>query len=413
MALKISNTLLSRSHELNFGSMSTGARIPADRAKEFYIRAWEQASMSQHVDVVPITPSGELYMPWLEINPNVMGLAQGLKNPADYARTFFNSGDEKLDTIDVDAFLFIPKRWEESNIQKGAGVDLVLGMLSAQFLANMEQACFYSNSLGVAIQESLVKENGDATKYVLNEAQSEFDGWLRKLDSGVVINAQNSSDTYATLAKMHEAWPTRYDHLSTDLRWFLPSRLQRNMYTNLARARETNLGDAALNTNIQLTPYGIPAHAVPLFEERPIVVEHITLTGTTPVALRYKPVKANEVIALPANLAGVATTPYTQGASSEYVVDETNGTVARTASSSAISSGATVKIQYRAGTQALLSPPKGLVIGITNEVSIDAWPYPPANGTFYIIRGKFGWGLKNPGANVKGVNLKNEVVTIP
>jgi hypothetical protein len=143
------------------------------------------------------------------------------------------------------------------------------------------------------------------------------------------------------------------------------------------------------------------------------VVEHVVLTGTTPVALRYKPVRASEVIALPSNLGSTPTTPYTQGASAEYAVDEANGTVARTGSSSAIASGATVKIQYRAGTQVLLSPPKGFVIGVTNEVSIDAWPYPLANGTFYIVRGKFGWGMKNPGANVKGVNLKNEVVTLP
>lgn len=391
--------------EIAFSDLSTGARLPEQRAAEFLVRVREKATMKDMITVAPINDSGKLIAPWAEVPENVMGLAQGLKNPADYLMHQMTTGDEEIETFDVECIVFIKDDWRRGNFQGEGGVDLALDMFATQFAANMEQAALYSNTLGPAILESDLKEGGSSSQYVKFDVRSQANGWLERMEDGGVVDGENSDDISAVFGEMLLEYPTRYEQYMSQLKWFVPPRLDKVMQMNLAN-RETGLGDLARNGKIQNSPWGIDTLPVPLLLTNPPEVEHITLTGTTPVALEYKPILASNLKILPSTLGSTATTPYING--TDYNFTSSTAEVVRPSSGSNISSGATVKAFYKTGTKAFLTFPGNLVMGLTRNIEIEPWRYAPGAGTFYIIRAKMGWGFLIPGAVVLGKNIKAE-----
>jgi hypothetical protein len=151
-----------------------------------------------------------------------------------------------------------------------------------------------------------------------------------------------------------------------------------NMYAEKVSTRATGYGDEMLQRgpNGGLMIAGVEAFSIPLLELYPKIVEHVTLTGTTAVALRYKPLPrttttdpappADPVVHL-ATLANTPTAKYTEGSGNDYIIDYTNGTIARDAAST-IGSGSSVKVTYHAYPQIVLTHRQNLVIGISRDI---------------------------------------------
>lgn len=389
--------------EIALENLSTGARLPEDRWKEFVQRVREKAVLRDYITVAEISESGKLLIPWIEVPENVMGLAQGLLNPADYNMAEINNDQNTLQTFDVETVIFIPDDWKDGNFQQENGVSVVLDLFASQFAANMEQAGLYSNALGPAVLESKVKKGGSSSNYVKFAVRSKQDGWLEKMESGTVVDAENSDDIDAVFGEAMLEFPTRYDMYMDQLRWFAPSRLKAVQQINLAR-RETSLGDLAKNGSVVPKPYGYEILSMPLLESRPPEVEHVTLTGTTAVTLQYKPLVSSEVKVFPSTLGTNATAPYILG--TDYNFTGSTAEIVRPSSGSNITSGATVKVQYQTGTKCFFTFPKNLVMGLTRDISITPWYYAPGRGTFYFIRAKVGYHFLNQNANVLIKNLK-------
>lgn len=389
--------------QLALDNLSTGSRLPEDRWKEFVAKVREKAAMRDYITVAEISESGKLYIPWIEANENVMGLAQGLLNPADYNLAWINNDHNLVDTFDVETVVFIKDDWRDGNFQQQTGQQIALDLFASQFAANMESAALFSNTIGPAIKESEVKQTGSTTQYVKFAVRSKHDGWLEMMEAGTVIDAQNSTDIDAVFGTALLNFPNRYEMYMEQLRWFVPSKLKIAQQIALANSA-TPLGDMARNGAVEVKPYGVPLLSVPLLPTRPPEVEHVTLTGTTAVALQYKPIVASEVKVLPSNLNTTATTPYIQG--TDYDFTDATAEIVRTASGSNITSGETVKVQYQTGTKCFLTFPKNLVLGLTRDISITPWNYVPGRGTFYFIRAKMGYHFLNKDANILIKNLK-------
>jgi hypothetical protein len=139
------------------------------------------------------------------------------------------------------------------------------------------------------------------------------------------------------------------------------------LYLEKLATRATALGDATAGGGGH-APFGVQAVPVPLWDLQPKVVEHITLTGTTAVALKYSPV--SDVVVLPETLAGTPTTPFVEGAGNDYVLDAAQGTIARDAAG-VIGNGDTVKVTYNANPQMLLTHMNNFVVGIGRDIRIE------------------------------------------
>jgi hypothetical protein len=405
---EISRAMIQRAASLDIDNMAAGAKLPEQHAAEFmeYVRA--QAVGRQYFDVVEIDESGVMRMPYLETSGNVVNKPQGLLNPADYNVAFFNDGEQVVRTFNGTAIAFIPDRFmrENTSAQNGngqAGVDTALNLLAQEFLANFEQMFLYGNSTTApAIRESEFKNGGSTTQFVRFDFRAQANGWLQQMESGIVVDAENSDDVYKVLGTAWEQYPERYQQYEALLAWHAPTRLKRVMKINLA-TKDTVLADNAINGRVELQPYGFPINEIPLLATNPPETEHITMTGTTAQALQYKPIVAADVVVLPSTLAATPVTPYIQG--TDYSVNEANGTITRI-DGGAITAGQVVKVQYKTGTKLWLGPPKNVVIGLSRDMSIESWRYAPAEGTFYVMSGRMGMGIRNVGANVLIKNLK-------
>lgn len=389
---------------MSITDLSEGAKLPADRWNEFIVKTHEQASMTGYISVAGINERGKMFFPAIEIPDQIIRNKQGLKNTADYNMTFLNFTDHDVQTYDVETIIHIDNNLARGNFKTEQGMTQIMGALAAAFARNLEQIGLFSNSLGPIVAESNINKDGDASKFLKLGAQSNYDGWLEMMESGTVIDAENSDDLHGVLGQALLQWPTRYDQYDDDLRFFVPTRLKRIAQINLG-TQATNLGDLARNGKIEVTPHGVPMLGISTLPLRPWEVEHKTLTGTTPVTLQYKPVLASELKVLPSSLGETtAVSPYIKD--TDYEFTEATSSLVRTASGSSITSGDVVKVGYQTGTKAFLTFPGNLVAGISREMTIQSVDHPLSDGVIYIIRAKVGHTMLLKEANVLIKNIK-------
>ncbi|MEZ0373297.1 MAG: hypothetical protein ACAI44_29685 [Candidatus Sericytochromatia bacterium] len=394
-----------RATELAFEELSSGSKMPEDRAKQFLLKMREQATLKPYIDVLPINSSNKLIMPWMEAPDQIMDSPQGFLNPADYNFAWVDTGDDTVETFPVEAMVFVKDDWKEGNFQGMDGWDVALSLLTQVFFKNMEEAGLYSDELGPAILESELKKDGSTTQYIKHRVRANYDGWLTQMEDGVVIDAENSDDQVGYMGEALLAWPERYEEFMEDARWFVPPMFERIDRLNLAKS-ETALGDLARNGKFEQNPLGIPFQKVPTLKSRPYVVEHHVLTGTTAETLDAKYLAASDLVLLPGTLGTTPTTPYVQGGGGSYTFNPTTSEIARTGSGGP-SSGATVKAWIRGLTQIFLTFPKNLIMGLTKDISVTPWRYEPGHGTIYIIRARMAYTLLRKEACIKIKHIKS------
>lgn len=390
---------------ISYSDLGEGSRLQPDQWSEFVSKVRESATMRNYVTVAGIDKAGKMFIPSIEAPPYVIQNQQGLKNPADYAMTFLNFSEHSVQTYDVETIVFVPRQFTEGNFKEKNGLTAALGLLGEQFAANLEEMGLFSNTLGPAVLESDIRKDGASSQYIKLDAFSNYNGWLETMESGVVIDAENSDDLHGVFGEALLNWPTRYDKYMQGLRFFTPTRLKTIAQINLGND-PTQLGALAKNGSIEIKPHGIPIQDIATLPLRPWEVEHKTLTATTAVLLQYKPVLASELKLLPSTLAGTATTPYVKD--TDYEFTEATASLVRTSSGSNITSGQVVKAFYKTGTKSFLTFPGNLVLGLSEDITITPFAYPLADGTFYIIRAKVGHTMMLPEANVLIKNIKAE-----
>lgn len=295
--------------------------------------------------------------------------------------------------------------FKEVNVELENVDDHIAQMMAKQCANDVEQAYVNGDLLGPSILQSDYVDGGDSTKYVKDGLHALFAGWFRLGDSGHVKPFLTQNIGTGIFSAMIRELPTKWRRNLGDLRWFMSPDLLQLYFEKLA-TRGTNLGDRIVEQGASgnVPIMGIKPVSVPLWELYPTIVEHVTLTGTTAENLRYLPiVSASEKVFL-STLANVPLTPYTEGTGNDYNMDYTNGTIARDAAST-ITSGATVKVTYKAYPQILLTHRSNLLIGLSRDVRIEKDRDIFRRVDQYAITLKADVKVEETDAIVKGTNI--------
>lgn len=261
----------------------------------------------------------------------------------------------------------IGDNFRELNIEGDNVEETIIRLMATQLANDLEDLYINGNKLGPAVPQSDILEGGSADE-VKDSYLALVDGWSLLADGANLVDAAGQNIGLSIFSKAIRAMPTKFRRNRSMLRWFMSPDLWQ-LYLEKLSTRATMLGDdAARGGGGSPGPFGITAIPIPLWEFEPLIVEHIVLTGTTAVSLKNAPV--TNVVVHPATLDKVPTAAYVEGAGNDYILDATNGTIARDAAGS-IASGATVKVTYQSNPQLLLTHMNNYVIGIGRDVRIE------------------------------------------
>jgi hypothetical protein len=258
--------------------------------------------------------------------------------------------------------------YREHNIEGDSVEDHIIRMMATQGANDLEDGYINGNTLGPAILESDYFEGGSSTGYVRDNYLALWTGWSERAESGNVVDMGATNVGLSVFGRMVRALPTKFRRNKSNLRWFISPDLWQ-VYLEKLSTRATALGDGVAGGDGH-APFGIPAVPVPLWDFTPQVTEHVTLTGTTAVALKNSNIVVGSEAVLPSTLANTATVPFTEGTGNDYVMDYAAGTIARDAAG-VIGDGDTVKVTYQAPPQIILTHMNNFIVGIGRDIRIE------------------------------------------
>jgi len=297
----------------------------------------------------------------------------------------------------------ISDEFREINLEGDAVENTVIQIMARQVANDVEELLLFGDTIAPAILESDYRDGGDTAKYVKDSFLGLFNGWNRLADSGNVYDAAGANIGLSVFGSMLRALPTKFRRNRGDLRFFVSPDLAQLYYEKLS-TRATALGDASAGGAGQ-RPFGIPIVEVPLMQFLPQVVQHVTLAGTTDVALRFAPI--NTIVVTPSTLGAAPTTPYLD--TTDYVVNTTTGLIHRSGGGSAITDGQVVKVTYTANPQIILTHMANFIVGLGRDIRIekDRDIYKGVNQ--YAITTKIATEFEESTALVKGKNIGKSV----
>jgi hypothetical protein len=175
--------------------------------------------------------------------------------------------------------------FREINIEGDDVEEHIVKMMATQFANDLEELYITGDSLGPAALQSDLLDGGDSSRYVKDSYLALVNGWQKLADGANIVDAEGANIGLSVFSKMLRAMPTKFRRNKSQLRWFMSPDLWQ-LYLEKLSTRATALGDAAASGDNH-GPFGIPAVPVPLWDFQSTVVEHVTLNGTTAVALKY------------------------------------------------------------------------------------------------------------------------------
>ncbi len=299
--------------------------------------------------------------------------------------------------------------------QDTAGKTNALATAMGTVIANdMEKMVWGSNTLGPSIKEADFKNNGSghATDRIKDATFSQFNGLIAAADasgSGVLTyDADNSADIQLIMHNTIKKLPADYRQEKSELRFYVPSNVEENLRSYLKK-RDTAEGDLFLTEDNMVMFRGILVVACPLLDVNPYVTEHITLTGTTPVSLKYDnlPSAAN-VFVNASTLSSTAATPYVSA--TDYTLTASTGSIVRI-TSGAISSGAVVKVTYQVLPQIFLTKRNNFIIAIdVNNMNVQTQEFIDEGIVKIVGRTRVDFKFVKEGWVARAINIQDAVV---
>lgn len=255
------------------------------------------------------------------------------------------------------------------NLDKNAMRQRALKLFTTAMGNDLENFVYSANTLGHAVLQSEVFDDGDDTKYIKDLARSKFNGFIRQAENGNVVDAQNGQIGAPLTDLAFRALPTKFRRNRKLLSAMYSSDADQRYRLKLS-GRGTAMGDAALTGANAIEIFGIKHFGAALFPDQPEMTRHVALTGTTAAALGMKNITS--VVVTPSTLSGTPTAAYvesTNGTNNDYVVDAEAGTIRRTSGSSIVSTS-TVKVTFKASPLMITTMPQNLVIGVGLDLRI-------------------------------------------
>lgn len=294
-------------------------------------------------------------------------------------------------------------KYRRFNIEKEQVEDHVIRMMAAQFANDIDELALDGNTLGPARVEEDLFEGGSTTQYIKDSFIGLQDGFLKLAEDGQTVDGANADIDADIFNDAILGMPVKYRKNKTFIKWMI-SPDHEQAYRKDYGSRLTGGGDVALNSEKNLTPFGIEMLPIPMLEKTPIYVENSVANtdGSTATSLTYKPI--TDLVLTSTDLTGTnPVTPYVLD--TDYSQDLTNGTWTRLGGS--IGSGATVKATYRTAGRMLLCNPQNLVIGIGFDISIEKDKNIFSRMHEYAIHGSVGIAIENADSVVLVTNIKD------
>lgn len=385
--------------------LSTGGKLNPDQASEFIDKVFDLAGLTGVVTTVKFDNETK-ELDKLDIDERVVFPKSEGSHTGKWSG--ITTSQTTLTPFRYMTSIEVSDEFIQRNIKKKQITAKLLEVFAKRIGNNLEQYALNGDVLGASQPESLLTPGGSATDRVKDTLYAKGDGWLRQADSGHVYDANDNEDISLVVANLVNQMPSQYKTNLSELRLIMPVNIQTNYQYQLSQ-RGTVLGDM-MKVGIQsVKAFGIPLLSLPLMSNRAIKVKHVTLTGTTAVSLGYKNILASEVWVTSSTLGNTAETPKID--TTDYVIDEANGTIARPSSGSAITSGTTVKVTFLAPPEIILTHPSNLVIAMnTDDMVIERERIPSAQTWKFYISGSIDVKVIETDAVVKAKNVKDSLV---
>lgn len=257
----------------------------------------------------------------------------------------------------------ISDRYRRTNLEQDKVEDHIVEMMATQTSNNTDLAWLDSNTVGPAIVESDYPGGGSTTDFRLDSTHSLFDGLLKIAEGGNVVDAGNAALSGTVFNKALLAMPVKYRRDRRLLKYLISPDHEQG-YRQVVSQRSTPAGDNALQSQMNLTPFGVELVPVPMLERNPFYTENSVANtdGTTATALSHRPI--SELTLHNTTLGKVPETPFVLA--TDYNQDLTLGTWTRLGGG-VIGSGATVKATYRTRGKMILTDPSNIVTAMQSD----------------------------------------------
>lgn len=273
-----------------------------------------------------------------------------------------------LQPVDIMVPFEIGDRFKRHNIEEDQVEDTIIREMATALANNLDEVWIGGMLPMLARPESEIFLDASATNYIGDDYLAMFEGFIKQAEAGNVVDAEDTAIGAAIFNKALLAMPTKFRR-NRNLIKYMASPDHEQSYREAQSQRATPLGDTALQSVNNLTPYGVELVPIPLLERDPLYAEDSVAVHSSPVALSHKPI--SDVVITPTNLPiypGTGITPYVDP--TDYTVDLTNGTWTAD-SGGAIGNGQTVRVTYRSGGKMLLTNPNNLILAIGLDVRIE------------------------------------------
>lgn len=282
--------------------------------------------------------------------------------------------------------------------------DTIMRIMATQFTNDLEELQIQGDKLGPVRPESELVDGGSPTEVIVDTYLQLQDGWLKRSGASHIVDHDGAAISHQVFSDMIVEMPSKFKRNKRNLKFFVSDATEQLFRNNLA-SRATGLGDNAATSEINLMPFGIELVPLALLPQTPLVTEHVTLSGTTPVALKNKNiVPGSEVVVLQTvnqnpKVPVVPFIPVT-----DYTFNAAAGTIARTGGG-AITDPSDVKISYLAESQSFLTEYRNLIFGIGRDIRMERDRNIFAGATEFAITARVANEIEETDAVVLGINI--------
>ena len=294
---------------------------------------------------------------------------------------------------------FVTENLEGENVE-----DTIMRLMGTQLSNDLEELYIQGDKLGPARLESDLLEGGSATEVIVDTYLQLQNGWLRRAGATHIVDHDGVNISHQVFSDMIVEMPSKFKRNKRNLKFFCSDTTEQLFRNNLA-SRATGLGDSAATSEINLMPFGVELVPLALLPQTPLVTEHLTLSGTTPVGLKNKNiVLGSEFVVLQSVNQNPRTpvTPFVNGA--DYTLNNAAGTIARIGAG-ALTDPSDIKISYLAESQIFLTEYRNLILGIGRDIRMERDRNIFASTTEFAITTRVAVEIEETDAVVLGINV--------
>lgn len=299
--------------------------------------------------------------------------------------------------------------WEMSdefvteNLEGEAVEDTIMRLMATQLSNDLEELYIQGDKLGHAKFESELVDGGSATDAVMDTYLALQDGWLKLAGASHVVDHNGQNIGHQVFSDMIVEMPSKFKRNKRNLKFFCSDTTEQLFRNNLA-ARATGLGDQAATQEMNLMPFGIELVPLALLPQTPLVTEHKTLVGTTPVSLKHKNiVSGSEIVVLQTmnNNPKSPVTPFIKD--TDYSLDYATGVLTRIGG--ALADPSDVKITYMSESQMWLTEFRNMILGIGRDIRMERDRNIFGSVTEFAMTARVACQIEETDAVVLGINI--------